>query len=92
MIRRRAGIISQGLPSLQSRREEAARNLHMSKPQHPLHDLLPPTSGSCVTKILSNQTQIGGVQGQTNRQKLKSVYCDEAEKTTSEAGNEVLKM
>ena len=69
IIRRRAGNPSQPLPSLQTRREEAAVKLvrDMHNQQHPLHDLLPPTRGSCTARTLRNQHKLAEPQSKTNR-------------------------
>ena len=74
IITRRAGNISQPLPSLQSRREEAAVKLvrDMHDQEHPLHDLLPPTRGSRTGRTLRNQHRLADPEPKAKTNRLKN--------------------
>lgn len=65
----RGSLIQPKLPSLQSRREEAAIKLvkDMTDIHHPLHDLLPQDRASCTGRTLRSGGQLTTFSARTNR-------------------------
>ncbi|KAI8480771.1 Interferon induced with helicase C domain 1 [Branchiostoma belcheri] len=65
------------LPSLKERREAAALKLFtaMIKPEHPLHDLVPPQRSTATGRCLRNDSAFTVPKARTERLKRSFVHC-----------------